>query len=67
MLDRKAMRWQERLAADKVCNICLQNMILSKDVTTFFNLRIGRVACCNRNPTGGKGRIWMDFSAQLLV
>ncbi|KAI5412382.1 hypothetical protein KIW84_057161 [Lathyrus oleraceus] len=49
---RKAMRRRERLAAEKVCNICQQNMIPGKDVATFFNLRTGRVACCSRNPTG---------------
>ncbi|CAI8592612.1 unnamed protein product [Vicia faba] len=49
---RKAIRRRERLAAEKVCNICQQNMIPGKDVATFFNLRTGRVACCSRNPTG---------------
>lgn len=49
---RKAIRRRERLAAEKVCNICQQNMIPGKDVATFLNLKTGRVVCCSRNPTG---------------
>ncbi|XP_045800706.1 uncharacterized protein LOC123894695 [Trifolium pratense] len=49
---RKAIRRRERLAAEKVCNICQLNMIPGKDVATFFNLKTGRIACCSRNPTG---------------
>jgi hypothetical protein len=49
---RKAIRRRERLAAEKVCNICQLNMIPGKDVATFMNLKTGRVACCSRNPTG---------------
>ena len=49
---RKAIRRRERLAAEKVCNICQQNMIPGKDVAAFFNMKTGRVACCSRNPSG---------------
>ncbi|GAU45996.1 hypothetical protein TSUD_187400 [Trifolium subterraneum] len=38
---RKAIRRRERLAAEKVCNICQLNMIPGKDVVTFLNLNTG--------------------------
>lgn len=49
---RKELRRQQRLAAEKMCDICQQKMLPGKDVATLFNLKTGRLACSSRNGTG---------------
>lgn len=49
---RKEVRRQQRLIADKLCDICATKMIPGKDVAALLNLETGRIACCSRNPTG---------------
>ncbi|XP_047177835.1 uncharacterized protein LOC124844865 [Vigna umbellata] len=49
---RKELRRKQRLAAEKVCNICQQKMLPGKDVAALLNLKTGRVACSSRNKTG---------------
>nr|KYP53400.1 hypothetical protein KK1_024781 [Cajanus cajan] len=49
---RKELRRKQRLAAEKVCNICQQKMLPGKDVAALMNLKTRRVACSSRNRTG---------------
>ncbi|XP_054813837.1 uncharacterized protein LOC129314418 [Prosopis cineraria] len=49
---RKELRRQQRLAAEKMCDICKQKMLPGKDVATLFNLKTRRLACSSRNGTG---------------
>ena len=49
---RKELRRQKRLAAEKMCNICQQKMLPSKDVAALLNLKTRRLACSTRNDTG---------------
>ncbi|XP_061357658.1 uncharacterized protein LOC133301962 [Gastrolobium bilobum] len=49
---RKELRRQQRLAAEKACNICQQKMLPGKDVAALLNLKTRKVACCSRNETG---------------
>lgn len=49
---RKELRRQQRLAAEKMCDICKQKMLPGKDVATLFNLKTGKLACSSRNGTG---------------
>lgn len=49
---RKELRRKQRLAAEKVCNICQQKMLPGKHVAALLNLKTGRVACSSRNRTG---------------
>ncbi|KAJ1434556.1 hypothetical protein SESBI_05424 [Sesbania bispinosa] len=49
---RKELRRQQRLASEKVCNICQQKMLPGKDVAALLNLKTGRLACSSRNRTG---------------
>ncbi|RZB76832.1 hypothetical protein D0Y65_034988 [Glycine soja] len=51
---RKELRRKQRLAAEKVCNICQQKMLPGKDVAALLNLKTRRVACSSRNRTGVK-------------
>ncbi|XP_027341521.1 uncharacterized protein LOC113854609 [Abrus precatorius] len=49
---RKELRRKQRLAAEKVCNICQQKMLPGKDVAALLNLKTRRLACSSRNRTG---------------
>ncbi|KAF7805927.1 uncharacterized protein G2W53_038088 [Senna tora] len=60
---RKELRRQQRLAAEKMCDICKQKMLPGKDVATLFNLKTGRLACSSRNGTGA----FHMFHASCLV
>lgn len=50
--ERKELRRKQRLAAEKMCNICQQKMIAGKDVAAFLNLKTRRIVCSSRNGTG---------------
>ncbi|CAL0322637.1 unnamed protein product [Lupinus luteus] len=47
--ERKELRRKQRLAAEKMCNICQQKMLAGKDVAAFFNLKTRKIACSSRN------------------
>ncbi|KAJ7948301.1 Acyl-[acyl-carrier-protein]--UDP-N-acetylglucosamine O-acyltransferase [Quillaja saponaria] len=49
---RKELRRQQRVAAEKMCDICQHKMLPGKDVATLLNLKTGRLACSSRNRTG---------------
>ncbi|KAK4255498.1 hypothetical protein QN277_008496 [Acacia crassicarpa] len=49
---RKELRRKQRLAAEKMCDICKQKMLPGRDVATLFNLKTRRLACSSRNGTG---------------
>ncbi|KAK7290905.1 hypothetical protein RIF29_05678 [Crotalaria pallida] len=47
--ERKELRRKQRLAAEKMCNICQQKMLAGKDVAAFLNLKTKKIACDSRN------------------
>ncbi|KAK9099306.1 hypothetical protein Syun_026351 [Stephania yunnanensis] len=49
---RRALRQKQQLAADKVCDICQNKMLLGKDVAALLNLKTGRLVCSSRNVNG---------------
>ncbi|XP_068645459.1 uncharacterized protein [Aristolochia californica] len=49
---RKALRKQQRIAAERMCDMCQQKMLPGKDVATLFNCKTGNVACRSRNTNG---------------
>ncbi|CAL1406592.1 unnamed protein product [Linum trigynum] len=49
---RRELRKQQRLAAERLCDICQQKMLPDKDVATLFNAKAGKLACSSRNTTG---------------
>ncbi|KAG9441040.1 hypothetical protein H6P81_016894 [Aristolochia fimbriata] len=49
---RKALRKQQRIAAERMCDMCQQKMLPGKDVATLFNCKTGNVACKSRNTNG---------------
>lgn len=49
---RRELRKQQRLAAERMCDLCQQKMLPGKDVASLLNRKTGRLACSSRNPTG---------------
>ncbi|PKI54627.1 uncharacterized protein LOC116204020 [Punica granatum] len=49
---RRELRRQQRIAAERMCDICQQKMLPGKDVATLLNLKTGRLACSSRNSNG---------------
>lgn len=49
---RKEMRQQQRLAAERMCDICNIKLLPGKDVATLLNMKTGKLACSSRNTTG---------------
>lgn len=49
---RRELRRQQRLAAERMCDICQHKMLPGKDVATIFNLKTGKLACSSRNVNG---------------
>ncbi|KAI4331952.1 hypothetical protein L6164_016896 [Bauhinia variegata] len=49
---RKELRRKQRLAAEKMCDICQQKMLPGKDVAALLNMKTGRLGCSSRNGTG---------------
>lgn len=65
---RKELRKQQRLAAERMCDICQQKMLPEKDVATLFNIRTGKLACSSRNTHGVRTRIFMfSFLVNVLL
>ncbi|XP_019107334.2 uncharacterized protein LOC104903026 isoform X2 [Beta vulgaris subsp. vulgaris] len=49
---RRQLRKQQRIASEKMCDICQHKMLPGKDVATLLNLKTGRLACSSRNVYG---------------
>ncbi|RWR86578.1 Acyl-acyl-carrier-protein--UDP-N-acetylglucosamine O-acyltransferase [Cinnamomum micranthum f. kanehirae] len=49
---RRELRRQQRLAAERMCDVCQQRMLPGKDVATLLNRKTGNLACSSRNTNG---------------
>ncbi|XP_057460940.1 uncharacterized protein LOC130751361 isoform X1 [Actinidia eriantha] len=49
---RRNLRHQQRLAAERMCDICQQRILPGKDVATLLNRKTGKVVCSSRNVNG---------------
>ncbi|XP_022140425.1 uncharacterized protein LOC111011105 isoform X2 [Momordica charantia] len=49
---RRELRRQQRLVAERMCDICQQKILTHKDVATLVNMKTGRLACSSRNVNG---------------
>ncbi|KAJ6379282.1 hypothetical protein OIU76_015992 [Salix suchowensis] len=49
---RREVRKQQRIAAEKMCDICQQKMLPEKDVAMLWNRKTGKLACSSRNVYG---------------
>lgn len=49
---RRELRRQQRLVAERMCDICQQKILTHKDVATLMNMKTGRLACSSRNVNG---------------
>ncbi|GAB2274801.1 hypothetical protein Dimus_009576 [Dionaea muscipula] len=49
---RRELRRQQRLASERMCDICQHKMLPGKDVATLVNMKTGRLACSSRNVHG---------------
>ncbi|KAK8617397.1 hypothetical protein V6N13_080313 [Hibiscus sabdariffa] len=49
---RRELRRQQRIAAERMCDICRQKMLPEKDVATLMNLNTGELVCSSRNVNG---------------
>lgn len=49
---RRELRRQQRIAAERMCDICQQKMLPEKDVATLMNLNTGKLVCSSRNVNG---------------
>ncbi|XP_062076552.1 uncharacterized protein LOC133781533 isoform X2 [Humulus lupulus] len=49
---RRELRRQQRLASERMCDICQHKMLPGKDVAALMNVKTGRLACSSRNVNG---------------
>lgn len=49
---RKEIRTRQRLASERVCDICQHKMLPGKNVGTLLNMKTGRIVCSSRNLNG---------------
>lgn len=49
---RREVRKQQRVASERMCDICQQKMLPGKDVATLLSRKSGRLMCSSRNLTG---------------
>ncbi|XP_009624407.1 uncharacterized protein [Nicotiana tomentosiformis] len=49
---RRELRKQQRVASERMCDICQQKMLPGKDVAALLNRKSGRLVCSSRNLTG---------------
>ncbi|KAL8147421.1 hypothetical protein AgCh_004940 [Apium graveolens] len=49
---RKELRKHQRVAAERMCDICQHNVLPGKDVATLMNMKTGRLVCSSRNVNG---------------
>lgn len=58
---RRELRRQQRLAAERMCDICQQKILTHKDVATLLNMKTGRLACSSRNVNGVMSFLFQDL------
>lgn len=51
---RRELRQHQRLAAERMCDICQHKMLPGKDVSALMNMQTGRLLCSSRNVHGVK-------------
>ncbi|KAF3625025.1 putative thioredoxin M-type, chloroplastic-like [Capsicum annuum] len=49
---RRELRKQQRVASERMCDICQQKMLPGKDVATLLSRKSGKFVCSSRNLTG---------------
>ncbi|KAL5797589.1 hypothetical protein ACOSQ2_002409 [Xanthoceras sorbifolium] len=49
---RRELRRQQRIAAERMCDICQQKILPDKDVAALVNMKTGKLACSSRNVNG---------------
>lgn len=49
---RRELRRQQRVAAERMCDICQHKMLPGKDVATLMNMKTGKLVCSSRNVYG---------------
>ncbi|XP_022943372.1 uncharacterized protein LOC111448154 isoform X1 [Cucurbita moschata] len=49
---KRELKRQQRLASERMCDICQQKILTHKDVATLLNMKTGRLACSSRNVNG---------------
>lgn len=49
---RRELRKQQRVASERMCDICQQKMLPGKDVATLLSRKSGKLICSSRNLTG---------------
>lgn len=49
---RRELRKQQRVASERMCDICQQKMLPGKDVATLLSRKSGKLVCSSRNSTG---------------
>lgn len=49
---RRELRRQQRIAAERMCDICQQKILPDKDVAALMNMKTGKLACSSRNVNG---------------
>lgn len=49
---RRELRRQQRVAAERMCDICQHKMLPGKDVATLMNMKTGKLVCSSRNVHG---------------
>ena len=49
---RRELRRKQRIAAERMCDICQHKMLPGKDVATLMNVKNGKLACSSRNGNG---------------
>lgn len=49
---RRELRKQQRVASERLCDICQQKMLPGKDVATLLSRKSGKLMCSSRNLTG---------------
>lgn len=49
---RRELRQQQRVAAERMCDICQHKMLPGKDVSALVNMKTGRLVCSSRNVHG---------------
>lgn len=49
---RRELRRQQRVAAERMCDICQHKMLPGKDAATLMNMKTGKLVCSSRNVYG---------------
>ncbi|KAF8409282.1 hypothetical protein HHK36_005356 [Tetracentron sinense] len=49
---RRELRQQQRVASERMCDVCQHKMLPGKDVAALLNMKTGKLACSSRNVNG---------------